>query len=465
MVEKEVFKSYFRSNFWRPFNRLPVNICDLSSSGKNLLVEEVYDLIKNRTYYPATPKCYLIKNKGSGVVRIVPIFQARDYIVYYYCVIALEPLIAINRVNNTFGGWSLAGIQHRTAEKAELDTKFQEADQFNTEMNDWLGVSVPSYSFNPFAWSKIYGEFQARLFEEVKFKEKRFYAEFDISNFYDSIRLDILERKIRKEFDKRFEDELNLLFHFLQYWNRNVNHYNQQAVGIPQEAMNDCSRILANFYLQEHDLALERECKAKNASYLRYCDDQYIFADSRQDLEYLIFKASKRLKALGLSLNQKKVRIDTVERLLTDRSFNTFNKLSEEGSKYNPKHVEAFVDDVIQIFTSNSLHEIKQRGIPLLNRALFCSIDKIPMNKRLRLMAEYTKDDYLLDADSDKFKRIHTLLTTQEDKNELIKSLDRLCLERFHNFFHYEVLKFYSTIGLSSTHVQNRIDEISEERF
>ncbi len=463
MIEKTLFKSYFTTNFWKPFKRLPVNICNFSTSEKKSLVEQLYEQIKDRTYYPSTPKCYLIKNKGNGVVRIVPVFEARDYIVYYYCVIRLEPLIAINRVENTFGGWSLAGIQHRSIEKIEVDTKLEAANQTIMELNDWLGVSVPSYSFNPFAWSKIYGEFNARLFEEIQLNKRRFYAEFDISNFYDSIRLDILERKIRKEFDKDFEDDLNLLFHFLQYWNRNVNHYNQQSVGIPQEAMNDCSRILANFYLQEHDLALFRECKHKNATYLRYCDDQFIFADSKEDLEYLLYKASKRLKALGLSLNQKKVYIGTVEDLLRNRSFETFDKLSEENSRQNPEKVESFVDDIISILDSNSLQEIKRRGTPLLNRALFCCIDKIPMQKRMRLMAEYTKEHYLLEADSDKFKRIYQLLQMNEEKKELIRSLDAICLKTFHNFFHYEVLKFYISEGFTHQHIQSRIDTISEE--
>jgi hypothetical protein len=275
--------------------------------------------------------------------------------------------------------------------------------------------------------------------------------------------LDILERKIRQRFDKDFEDDLNLLFYFLQHWNNKVNHYNQQAVGIPQEAMNDCSRILSNFFLQEYDLYISEECKKKKASYLRYCDDQFIFSNSKQDLEYLMYKASKKLKALGLSLNQKKVHIDTVTRLIEYRSFKAFDKIAEKNDKYDPKKVENFVDDILTILDSKPPNEIKDRGTPLLNRALFCCIDKIDLNKKLRLLFEYTKNDYLLHADSDKFKRIYHLLSNEKEKGEFLNTLDRLSSENFHNFFHYEVLKFYSENKIENKHIQERINYLANE--
>lgn len=464
MVELRIFKSFFTSNFWRPFNRLPVKVCDLKKSEKDKLVVEVFERIQKRVYSPSPPLCNLMKNKGYGVVRIIPVFEASDYIVYYYyCIIRLEPLIAINRVKNTFGGWSLSGIEHRALEKAEIDEKHNllKLDQEKV-LVDHLGVSIPSYTFNPSAWSKIYTEFNARLFEEINASDHIFYADFDISNFYDSIRLDLLERKIRQRFDMEFEDDLNLLFHFLQYWNKKVNHYNKQSVGIPQDAMNDCSRILANFYLQEYDIYLLRECEKKGASYLRYCDDQFIFANSKQDLEYLVFKASIKLKALGLSLNQKKVHIDKVEHLIKARSFNVFDIIKEDADKQDLVKVEKFIDEILIILESTRRDEIKARGIPLLNRALFCCIEKMPISKKARLIAEYTKDEYLLLADSGKFKRIFELITDIVDRLSFLKTLNRLSEETVHNFFHYELLKFYTDLDLDGSLIQARIKQLAQ---
>lgn len=102
-------------------------------------------------------------------------------------------------------------------------------------------------------------------------------VEMDISNFYDCIRLDLLETWINEVSDGSSKEIINLLFHFLNYWNKKVNLSNKQTVGIPQDALSDCSRILANFYLQRYDSYMYEVCSRYNCRYFRYADDQIIF--------------------------------------------------------------------------------------------------------------------------------------------------------------------------------------------
>jgi len=73
--------------------------------------------------------------------------------------------------------------------------------------------------------------------------------------------------------DKRKTFEVNLLFYFLCNWNRGYLNYERQSMGIPQDEVGDCSRILGNFYLQEYDNYLYKLTKKENSAYLRYADD------------------------------------------------------------------------------------------------------------------------------------------------------------------------------------------------
>ena len=461
MIEFEEFKKNFNQYFWKSFKKLPIPLC--KKEDREFLVESVYLSIRDKSYYPSTPAYYLIKNKGMGVARVIPVFTAKDYCVYYFCILRLESLIATNRVENTFGGWSVSRLDVRDKEEKELDDKKKEYDQYENEMADWLGISTPSYSFNPGAWSKIYGDFNAKLYSSIKTDGHKYYAEFDISNFYDSIRLDLLERKILQQFDNKHEEEISLLFHFLQYWNRNLNNYNRQSVGIPQEAMNDCSRILANFYLQEYDIFLSNLCKQNDATYFRYADDQFLFADSQKKLEYLIYRASKKLKAIGLSVNQKKVQIGKIEDLVKYRTFEIFNRLANDADKQNIQKVEAFVDDYFALVDRDELSNVKKGGVHILNKALFCSIENLRSSKKVRLLSCYLQDSYLLEASSGQLERIYFLLKEKNDREKFINQLTSLSETSFHNYFHYQVLVCFRKWRIDFAPIEKRIEKLREE--
>ncbi|MCD6149621.1 RNA-directed DNA polymerase [bacterium] len=462
MDDLKKFKQYFNRDFWRAFQDkqsffdIPKN-----KANKNAFVENLYSEIQKRKYYPSVPQCYIDRDKGNGVTRIVPVFTLKDYCVYYYCIKKIEDKIAYNRIENTFGGWTLGGLMRKN-EDDEMEKRkrhFNRKEDFIAELH---GISVSEYSFNPAAWAKAYGDLNAKLYATAKARNYKYLAELDIANYYDSIRLDILEMRIRELVNEEHADIVSLLFHFLNYWNRNTNLYNKQTVGIPQDAMGDCSRILANFYLQPYDKIVFDLCKENKCKYLRYADDQFLFSEDKNKFHILIFKISKALNSFGLSVNQKKVKVSTTEDLIDYRSFKVFDLLKNDDDKRDKEKVEKFVDYYIELLDSSGLSNIKGNGTPLLNRALFCpALHSIDISKRTKLMSCYLDDEYLKDARAIHLEKIYKLLT-KVDKLEFIKKLNSLSEKLIHNAFHYELLNFYRRNKIDSKKIVKRIEKLSK---
>lgn len=257
-------------------------------------------------------------------------------------------------------------------------------------------------------------------------------------------------------------DIVSLLFHFLNYWNRNTNLYNKQTVGIPQDAMGDCSRILANFYLQPYDKIVFDLCKQNKCKYLRYADDQFLFSEDKNKLHILIFKVSKTLNSLGLSVNQKKVKVSTTEDLINYRSFRIFDLLKNDEDKKDKDKVEQFVNHYLELLDNSGLSNIKDNGTPLLNRVLFCpAIRSIDISKKTKLMSCYLDDEYLKNARAIHLEKIYKLLN-KSDKQEFIKKLNSLSRKLIHNAFHYELLNFYRRNKIDTKSVEKRIEKLNK---
>ena len=129
------------------------------------------------------------------------------------------------------------------------------------------------------------------------------FLKLDIANFYDGINLSLLERKVRHVIPKSKQDVVTLLFHFLQNWNRRFEGYSMKTVGLPQDEIGDCSRILANFYLQDYDSAVYEVCERHDAKYVRFADDQIIYAANSEVAKNILFEASKELMKVNLNFN------------------------------------------------------------------------------------------------------------------------------------------------------------------
>lgn len=422
------------------------------------LLTDLYKKIEKRNYYPSPPKEYVTLNKGKGVLRVIPAFQLEDLIIYYYCVRKLERYLAANHVPGTYGGFGLSGKLRRVEEGEFLQVQngfeiihIGESPYVFMESG---GYSVIS-SLNPKAWQAEWGDFARKLYFNSSTFGDGVVAEMDISNFYDSIQLDNLEYKIRKDVSNRQSEVIYLLFHFLKFWNRHINFYRQQGAGIPQDLFGECSRILANFYLQSYDKKIYQYCQKKGARYFRYADDQIIFAKTKEDLEEIIAKASSFLMRDGLNFNQKKVNIMSFKELNKLYSFQNFLDLAETRGKTVSKET---LEKQINFYFKNK-KKLRKGGSSLLKRILNISgkMKRKPANfkevKALVLTEDFLAKSPLGPHD---FGKIYSLLNKREQKR-MLRILDSIIEKCLYSNYLYTIKAFYKSEGISTRRIGVRV--------
>ena len=427
----EDFKRWFNRAFWKAFkNRaFPIKL-PKTVKEKEATVRAVFEAIKSARYAPSIPEAELVMNKGHGVARTIPVFCIEDYIVYYFCTKELEDVISGNHTKHTFGGWSLGG----NLRKMEgLDVEFD------------IGFSNARYSFNPRAWRQAFGEFNSLLFSQLNTGAYTHILQFDLSNFYDCVRLDILERWIREDASADKSWIIALLFYFLNQWNRRNTDLHPQGVGIPQDALADCSRLLANYYLQKYDKFAAWICAKAGANYFRYSDDQMILLNGTDRIEELMLLLTRYLDRQGLRVNQKKVAQWTVRELEKHRCRSIQATFVKPGDNKNPKLVRKFVDAYFKLSYAQ-LAKTWNGGIPLLNRLLWANIESLPQILFNKLLTRYTSSTYLLIARKYELIRVHELNAKRRKPIDLEKRLTDLGNKTFHNSFHHEGFAFAKEI-------------------
>lgn len=165
----------------------------------------------------------------------------------------LEDDIAINRTENTYGGWRI-GNKIKIEEDAEIEYVYK--------------------SYNPTLWNKNWKEFQNLLYRQIQMlDEDDIILKLDIANFYDNINLRLLEKKLLISVPSEKMEFINMLMYFLRNWNLKNDKYHLKSVGIPQNDLGT-NQVLANFYLQNYDKTVKQICDISNAIYIRYADDQ-----------------------------------------------------------------------------------------------------------------------------------------------------------------------------------------------
>jgi hypothetical protein len=446
-MNKADFLRWFNRGFWKAFSRstFPIEI-PKTPTEKAALVESVYDDIASARYAPGIPETELVMNKGHGVARTIPVFGIRDYCVYYFCIKELEDVLCGNRTPNTFGGWTLGG-QLRTRENDEIE-------------ND--SAAYGRYSFNPQAWTHAFGEFNALLFAQIDAGHCAYVLQLDLSNFYDCVRLDILERWIREHSPPEKGWVIALLFYLLNHWNRRNTGLHPQAVGLPQDALADCSRILSNFYLQKYDQFASGICTQAGATYFRYADDQMILLNDPSKIDNLLLLLTRNLDRYGLRVNQKKVKLWHTPDLLRHRCREIQANFTTKGDNQNPALVRRFVDAYL-VLTPTELDGSWNGGMPLLNRLLWAKLDSLPRSLFNRMMVRLTAERFLLLADAQKLKRLSKLNALRTVPIDLDKRIRTIAIRTVHNAFHYEARNFAQEIGntILQTFLVKRIDELN----
>ena len=446
----EDFNRWFNKSFWRAFKNRTFPI-DLPTSAKEKedTVRAVFESVKSARYAPSIPEAEIVMNKGHGVARTIPVFCIEDYIVYYFCIKELEDVISGNRTDHTFGGWSLGGTLRKME---DLDVEFD------------TGFSSARYSFNPRAWQQAFGEFNSLLFSQLKTGAYTRILQFDLSNFYDCVRLDILERWIREDAPADKGWIIALLFYFLNQWNRRNTGLHPQGVGIPQDALADCSRLLANYYLQKYDKFAAKLCTQAGANYFRYADDQMLLLSGTDRIEELMLLLTRNLDRQGLRVNQKKVELWTVKELETHRCRRIQAIFAKPGDIKDPKLVRKFVDAYLKL-SDAQLAKTWNGGIPLLNRLLWANIESLPQNIFNKLLTRYTLPKYLLRAEKEKLIRVHELNAKRKNPIDLNKRIVDLGDTTFHNGFHHEAFAFAKEIKNAAMKkaFAKRLNELDEK--
>lgn len=462
MSKSEFIKICRDQKFWQWIrHRSPTTYPSIADKDKFL--GNLWKKIANRTYYPTPPQEYITMNKGNGVLRVAPSLKLEDLCVYYYCARKLEKYIAVNRVPSTYGGYGLSGKLRQLEESEARDVmsqfdimEFDDEKYVFTELNGYLTLT----SINSKAWFAEWGDFTNKLYFNCAEYKDGFVAELDVSNYYDSIQLDNLEYKLRKYVPHKCNDIIYLVVHFLRFWNRHINFYRQQGAGIPQDTFGECSRILANFYLQSYDKKISDFCLQKGAKFFRYADDQIIFANSKSDLEEIIAKASSFLMREGLNFNQKKVKIMSIKEF---KKYYTFENFLTLASK-KPEQLDLKVIEKQISFYLKNKKSLKKSGVSILRRILgiLSLIKKKPKNTNILkkyLLEEFLPNNYSLSvSDMDRIYKIFN----KSEKVKMIKVLDQHVQSSWYTDHLYNLKSFYKIYKIPSRHIGVRITFIKK---
>lgn len=388
---------------------------------------EVYDeLLRNVTEYePQEPRKYIATPKNKYVSRMVPTFTLRDYCIYYYVVKSLEDFISGNRVENTFGGFRLSGS---ISSQEELEFELP-------------GDSINDNAFNRYAWRVEYGKFFSKLMEHAMLLiqgQYQFAVKLDIANFYDNIRIDLLENKLKAEIgeNNNVNDEVHILLNLLKFWNKKYDPSN--AVGIPQDEVGECSRLLANFFLQDYDSFAKTICDQSDAVYLRYADDQILFTKSEQSARDLMYKLSEKLFEMSLNINcAKVVEFKSYNELNDYYGFSVMADLSS-----NEPNLSNAVDTFLMLKASNKT--FRERSI--LRRILKFDLTQIDDGKRMRILSQLLEKEFLLSCDMYWFQKIYDNLRSAKEKANLITKLNKMSQETKFESFLISVERFKESL-------------------
>ncbi len=451
------FRSQFTNNksgkFWQTITKnslIPLT----EIPNKEEMLKKLYDELCSNRYKPQQPRAFIMINKGHSIARTIPVFEPVDICAYYYFTKKIESAIAGNRVFGTFGGWSLNG-RIRSAENEEQRYISDHLRQYEAPDGDLIGIdeseeySMPA-SFNPKAWKKNWKDFNQSLYTVSRTDSYEFVAELDIANFYDNINIDVLSEKLQKSGVEKKNTES--LLYFLQNWGGYTNTAKTSHKGIPQDEVADCSRLIANYYLQDFDLEMFQLCKEYGAGYFRYADDQIVRARTREDLQEIIAKASLKILRHGLCFNNTKARIMTREEFEEYFSFEWFIDHAEK---------ESLTSDEMESGLSYYLSKrelLRNRGIAILQFLLNKAEPGISKESLNIFYSCVVNTEFLSSPKLEPWHLIKVFdLLGEETKGVMISQLDNFSSSLIHNRFHYVLLRFYKFVNRGTTEVENRI--------
>lgn len=424
-ISRESFLKIFSQSVYKKIVKesiIPYSSVKTNADFKKLL-EELYDDLISNNYSPLSPISYIFLHKSEFVARIIPILHARDEAFYYFICKYLENDIAENRVPHTFGGW-------------RLGTPLKEKEQ-----EDILEIEYAYGSYQPWLWNKNWKEFVkiSRTFADSGEFVK--VIKLDISNFYDSINLNILESKLMQNIEHKKIWAIPYLLYFLKYWNKTIDDYQPRSIGLPQTEFGDQSRLLANFYLQSYDLKIKTICDKKQAEYVRYADDQLIFLRDENTWQDIMLAVNSELNKLGLNLNAAKSKMLDIEELSYYYLYEALSLIDE--CKY---------DDSFNLFYKlYTLNGSSIRYDTYLKRIISAKVglSKFNLINRSNAKQLILRKDFIIFCNDTYLNRIYENLEVTE-RNDFVSLLWKYSESISFNSYFYYVLKFFNKNKLKS---------------
>lgn len=397
------------------------------------IIIDLYNQLSNYEYSVDNIEEKIFLYKTNNVARIIPILTVKDELLYYFVCKMLEEEIAVNRTENTYGGW-LIGNKIRIEEDSEIDYVYK--------------------SYNPSLWNKNWKDFQNILYNNVNdLNEDAIILKLDIANFYDNINLNLLEKKLLASVPTEKLEYINILMYFLRNWNLKTDKYHLKSVGIPQNEFGDQSRLLANFYLQNYDKSVKKICDKCNATYIRYADDQIIIARDKSKINDIMYVISKELNCIGLNLNASKVKQYNKHTIQIFYGIPIFKLLDEE--KYN--------DSAKKFFEFKEQENVDFNYTSSLKRFLNLGLDKFNISNRSKIKSIITEYQFIRESNEYYMKKIYENLNIEERK-EFIEMIYKISEETTYNSFHYNAINFIKKckIQVEVEDIISRIQEIEK---
>lgn len=203
-------------------------------------------------------------------------------------------------------------IQKHKSSKKRTVYIYPEPHNTYLKMIHWLLQNDKEYANKFCANSYAYQKHKSvrngimRLQKELEYNNRKKYIKSDFTDYFNSIKLDILKEKMVQFF--RPEDAV-LSYHMLQLLEEPKVYVNGQTVQIAQKGVMagiPISGYLANIYMNDVDWQIYR----KHIYYIRYADDVFILTNKvEEDLKYF----NTLIEPLGVRLNETKTDTGSVK--------------------------------------------------------------------------------------------------------------------------------------------------------
>ena len=406
-------------------------IRDISKKEFNNIIDKTYNELENYEYKVGNVDEKVFVYKNNNVARIIPVLSIKDELVYYFACKMIEDEIAVNRTINTYGGWRL-GNKIKLQEDSEIDYVYR--------------------SYNPGLWNENWKQFQNIIYNNTQdLDDDSLILKLDIANFYDTVNLNLLEKKLLSAINRDKLEYINILMYFLKSWNIQNDKYDMKTVGIPQSEFGDQSRLLANFYLQDYDERVYDICSRSNATYIRYADDQIIILKDKSKKNDILYVIANELNKIVLNLNASKVREYNKERIQLLYGIPIFKLLDEK--RYD-KAAEKFFEylertDVDFNYTSS------------LKKFLNLGLSKFTLHYKNKIRALLTEYQFVRESNEYYMEKIYINIGSDE-KIEFLNLLNRISEETDYNGFHYSLIKFMRKNKMDYDSILKRIQEIKK---